>query len=228
MTSNDDIAEMYTSIVKARGGLSGEQEAIARALAIALCADPIAPATVTALTNLLPPPLNSMASGVTLDLTKLTDDELAECEQMRERLDALMARCGAVSPDAAAEANAAASAEIIENSRRLIEDIALARDQKRIAEQEAATERRLGDGARARCAELAQQLADVRSAVARGVSDQPGAQTAHGRVSLGAGGGIAELPANVLPLDPRGNGSAVVNGDLHDRYPFLGYVDPIA
>lgn len=160
-----DIEQLFASIVVERGGLdslSVVSQALARALAVALATEPVNPATITALTGLLPPPLSH--PGGVLDLSKLTDAELDRVEAMRDEVDSLLAKAGSVPPDLTADA--AHVAELLTMNRGLNELVARTEERVRIAEQSAAMYRRMTETASETCAELRARLAQVTAAVA--------------------------------------------------------------
>jgi hypothetical protein len=184
-----DIETLFDDITRERGGvdsLGPVQLSLCRALAQALATDPINPGLIGQLTQLLPQPVKPSAGS--LDLSKLSDEDLSLIERLYER----------AGTDAPAEPGSDREKinQLLEMNSELQRIIDAREEAVRGAEQEAAIWKRLQEGALAACDDMRKRLEAAEAAAWRAAHPDP-QPAAPGQ------------PSNVVPL-ARGNGSAAL------------------
>jgi hypothetical protein len=167
-----NVEDMFRSLCDERGGLdalSVTQAAIARALATALCTDPISPTAITSLTSLLPPPAGQLVPGH-LDLSRLSDDELSTLEGMIER-------AGTAAPPEPGSDRAVIN-ELLGLNEGLRAQCERANERAAIAEQSEQMHKRMHDEAVEACCDLRARLEAAEAAAWRAGHGEPPGENA--------------------------------------------------
>jgi hypothetical protein len=216
------VEQLFTEIASRYGGvdrLSLADAAIAKALAVELSRDALDPRAIADLGHLLPSPPSSGPQH--LDLGKLSDDDLSALEAMHEK-----AGISGPAPDPGSER--ATIRELLDMNDKL-QDMCIHKDAVHAADQsEIAMANRMWKESRDENERLRAEIERLRQerAEAQGAIPTPADENNASVVDpLHVPGPSGERAPNVVPL--RGSGSAVVNGDLHERYPHLASTPPV-